>query len=503
MKNSFKKALCIILALSMLAAFEACGKGGSSTGDVIFKNKSSVELGTPDVQLDAASVYANLTYTPEMFYGSYKLKGGEKKIDEFKENSSYATFDNGEQARELTILPYEISAGRNNLDYNIKNIAEYNWMVLYMGFMPEGSEKAVLYDVLCAYTVEGNKLVLKPIKNYSTDKEKMEISYQFTDYVWEYDFEFNGRELTLSKDGESVTLSSCLDAYGEEDYYYTDCYLSQNSEKLDNIDYINMLVDDKGHEYIYFKTADKVTSYDAIAKYEQNGLMTFTVPFEDGSEVKTYQFATFFCEEDGMIFTDGTNTYYFNDSYNDRGRVDMKKYTSKDMTGQLTDEEIKAIIEKKDNLMDDLADAFKNAGIDVTVDHINGELRMDSSILFAGDSAALSAEGKAFLDKFLIAYTSIVFSEKYDGFIEKTLVEGHTAPLANSTYETGLPLSNERANAVKTYCVSSETAADTSRLASALDAVGMSNSKPVIDAYGDVDLDASRRVSFRFVINIG
>ncbi len=503
MKNSFKKLLCIILALSMLAAFAACGKSGGASGDVIFKNKSSVELGTPDVQLDAASVYANLTYTPEMFYGSYKMKGGRDKVEEFWENSSYMTFDNGEQARELTVLPHEISAGRNNLEYNIKNVTEYDWMVLYMGFLPEGSEQAVLYDVLCAYTVEGNKLVLKPIKNYSTDNEKMEISYQFSDYVWEYEFSFNGRELTLSKDGESVTLSSCLDAYGEEDHYYTDCYLSEGSEKLDNIDYINMLVDDKDHKYIYFKTADKVTSYDAIAKYEQNGLITFTVPFEDGSEAKTYQFVAFFCDEDGMVFTDGTNTYYFNDSYNDRGRLDMKKYVSKDRTGELSDEEIKAIVEKKDNLMEDLATAFEDAGIDVTVDHINGELRMDSSILFGGDSAALSAEGKAFLDKFLSAYTSIVFSEKYSGFVEKTLVEGHTAPLANSTYETGLPLSTERANAVKSYCVGSETTADTSRLASALEAVGMSNSKPVIDAYGDIDLDASRRVSFRFIINIG
>ncbi len=512
MKISLKKILCLGMAIVMLVALAACGKdssqsgnasGVSSNGSVIFKNEESVELGTPDVTLNPEEVYSKLTYTPEMFYGDYGIKGGRNVEESHWENSSYMTYDNGEQERALTVLPHRIKAGKNSLGRNIVNVTEYNWMELDMGFMPEGASKAVLYDVVCAYTVEGNKLILKPLKNYTTDAEKMEISYEFSDYVWEYEFSFSGRELTLSKDGESVVLSSCLDPHGEEDYYYTDCYLSEGSKQLDNIDYINMLSNNNGNVYIYLKTPDKVTSYTAVAKYEQNGLMTFTVPFEDGSEAKTYQYVAFFCEDDGMIFTDGINTYYYNDSYNDRNRRDVNKYISKDKTGQLSDEEIKEIVEKKDNLMDDLAKAFSDAGINVTVDAINGEIRMDSSILFGGDSAELSADGKAFLDKFLAAYTSIVFSEKYSGFIEKTMVEGHTAPLANSTYETGLPLSNERANTVRAYCVSSETTADTSRLATALEAVGMSNSKPVIDAYGNVDIDASRRVCFRFVINIG
>lgn len=149
-----------------------------------------------------------------------------------------------------------------------------------------------------------------------------------------------------------------------------------------------------------------------------------------------------------------------------------------------------------------LAKAFNDAGIKVTVNEKTGELAMDSSVLFGGDSAVLTDEGKTFLNKFIEVYTNVVFSEKYEGFVSKTMVEGHTAPVSGSTYESGLPLSEERANNVKNYCVSSEIGVDVNKLTSALEAVGYSNSKPVTDANGNVDMAASRRVSFRFIINL-
>jgi chemotaxis protein MotB len=155
--------------------------------------------------------------------------------------------------------------------------------------------------------------------------------------------------------------------------------------------------------------------------------------------------------------------------------------------------------------MDDLAKAFNDAGITVSVDQTSGEMAMDSSILFGGDSAVLSAEGKAFLNKFINAYTSIVYNDKYNGFVAKTMVEGHTAPLANSTYESGLPLSQERAANVKAYCLSAEngiSAEYITALSTTLEDIGYSNSRPIKDADGNVNKAASRRVSFRFIINL-
>jgi len=161
------------------------------------------------------------------------------------------------------------------------------------------------------------------------------------------------------------------------------------------------------------------------------------------------------------------------------------------------------VAEKKQNLFDDLTAAFNKEGIKITVNKATGEMALDASVLFGGDSAELTEEGKDFLKKFIKAYTTVAFSDKYEGFITKTLVEGHTAPVAGSTYASGLQLSEERAANVKTYCLSSEIGVDVSKIAETLEDIGYSNSQPVYDSNGKVDMDASRRVSFRFLVNVG
>lgn len=164
--------------------------------------------------------------------------------------------------------------------------------------------------------------------------------------------------------------------------------------------------------------------------------------------------------------------------------------------------QLKEVIEKKNRLFDDLSAAFAAEGIDVTVDKESGEIALDSSVLFGGDSAALTADGKVFLNKFIKAYTTVAFGGQYDGFISKTMVEGHTAPIEGSTYASGLQLSEERAANVKTYCLSSDTGVDVSKIKKSLDDVGYSNSKPVYGTDGKVNLAACRRVSFRFIVNV-
>ncbi len=150
--------------------------------------------------------------------------------------------------------------------------------------------------------------------------------------------------------------------------------------------------------------------------------------------------------------------------------------------------------EKKADLLADLIATFKEAGITVSVNEETGELALDSSILFGGDSAVLTDQGKSFLDKFIKAYTSIVCSDKYQGFITKTMVEGHSAPVAGVSYEGGLGLSVERASNVMNYCLSGASGLE-------LEAIGFSNSKPIYNEDGSVNMAASRRVSFRFMIN--
>jgi len=187
-----------------------------------------------------------------------------------------------------------------------------------------------------------------------------------------------------------------------------------------------------------------------------------------------------------------TGAYYVYAQYN--GGADVYLIISSTM--------LEATTQKKQDLYAELVEAFKKEGLNVTVNTETGEIAMDTSVLFGGDSAELSKDGKTFLNKFIKVYTTIAFSEKYAGFISKTMVEGHTAPLEGSTYASGLQLSEERANVVKTYCLSAETGVDVSEISDALESVGYSNSQPVYAKDGKVDLDASRRVSFRFMVNV-
>lgn len=506
----YKKLLALFLTTLMLFSFVACGKdsggnqgAGSISDEYVLKNKDSVDIGEPITKLDPKAVYSKLTYTPEMFYGDYRLRGGDEAEKNFGAESQYFTWTRSGKEIEFTKLPFRIRAGRETMAHSVNYVKDYNWMQLY--YMHRYGEGEYSLDtVLCSYTIDGNKLILKVLDTFEVDKESNKITYTFSDETWEYTFAFSGRNLTLSTEDCSITLTTGLDAYGTEDYFCVDNYLSPESKNIDGIDKINFWYDSEDDDsYMYFYMLDGEKSYDSIAVLQENGLFTFTLAFEEN--IKTYQFVYFYGARDGIVLTDGTSTYYYNDSYTDRNKSILNNYLTEEQTGELdelSDTQLEAIVEKKENLMEDLAKTFGDAGIKVIVDEKTGELAMDSSVLFGGDSSVLTAEGKDFLNKFIDVYTSIVFSEKYEGFVSKTMVEGHTAPVSGGTYESGLPLSEERANNVKDYCVSSETGVDTSKLASNLEAVGYSNSKPIMDADGNVDMTASRRVSFRFIVNL-
>ena len=127
---------------------------------------------------------------------------------------------------------------------------------------------------------------------------------------------------------------------------------------------------------------------------------------------------------------------------------------------------------------------------------------MDNTVLFAVDSYELSEEGKVLLDQFLSVYASVILKEEYSGFLSEILIEGHTD--TSGQYEYNLELSQKRADAVMEYCKTT-TAVDAEviqQLSGLFRAVGYSWDRPIYDAEGNVDADASRRVAFRFMIQL-
>ena len=121
----------------------------------------------------------------------------------------------------------------------------------------------------------------------------------------------------------------------------------------------------------------------------------------------------------------------------------------------LSEEEIKIIIEKKENFLKDMQSAMKGENINIKIDPVSGELILDASILFAVDDAEISKEGQDFLKKFIPAYASVVCKDKYDGFISELMVEGHTD--TQGDYDYNKDLSKKRADNVAKYILSDET----------------------------------------------
>ena len=205
-------------------------------------------------------------------------------------------------------------------------------------------------------------------------------------------------------------------------------------------------------------------------------------------EFADYQFSFDESTFDAKKFTDKSSK-----NFSDKDKAALSKMQAK---------EVMAIAETRANLLGDLSHAFRTSGLDVTVDEENGEIMLDSSVLFEVDKSDISPEGQEFLRKFVTVYTTVVFHEKYEGFVSRILVEGHTD--SNGGYDYNLTLSQERADSVKEFCLSEESGADAyiGELEGTLEAVGHSYDQLIYDESGKEDSAASRRVSFRFLISL-
>lgn len=60
----------------------------SDSEEHIFDDSAECELGTPSKTVDPETVYNSIEYDERMFYGQYRIEGGETAEAEFAENTS-------------------------------------------------------------------------------------------------------------------------------------------------------------------------------------------------------------------------------------------------------------------------------------------------------------------------------------------------------------------------------------------------------------------------------
>lgn len=96
-----KSFVGIILVIAIVCSLAACGNGknentvqdDSGTKGYLSQEYEEDQLGTPEKEINAQSVYRNLTYTPEMFYGDYRLLGGDDAIKQYCQDMDYIDFN--------------------------------------------------------------------------------------------------------------------------------------------------------------------------------------------------------------------------------------------------------------------------------------------------------------------------------------------------------------------------------------------------------------------------
>ena len=152
----------------------------------------------------------------------------------------------------------------------------------------------------------------------------------------------------------------------------------------------------------------------------------------------------------------------------------------------------------RSQIISELSSALAANSLRATVDPNTGDIVLDSAVFFKTSSDDIMEDGKALLDRFIPVYLGVLLQDQYRDYLGEIIIEGHTD--TQGSYMTNLRLSQDRAFSVATYCLEmpSLTGEQQLLLRSILTATGRSYSDPVYNADGTVNMDASRRVEFKF-----
>jgi outer membrane protein OmpA-like peptidoglycan-associated protein len=136
------------------------------------------------------------------------------------------------------------------------------------------------------------------------------------------------------------------------------------------------------------------------------------------------------------------------------------------------------------------------AEYEVKVDSSTGAIRIGASVLFAQDEATVTDSGKVVLGDVMGVYTHVFFDSKFEQYLSRIIVEGHTN--SDGEYLYNLELSQKRAQNVMRHIVSIyDSTPWENPLKRYMVASGRSE-MDVLKRDGIEDKDASRRIEFKF-----
>ena len=171
-------------------------------------------------------------------------------------------------------------------------------------------------------------------------------------------------------------------------------------------------------------------------------------------------------------------------------------------TAQLKDQQaqIDQIIGVKADVIEALKNEFSKNNINVDIDAQTGALTLEASVMFDYDQAELTDAGKQALEQILPIYCKVLLQDDYMKYLAEIIIDGYTD--TDGDYSYNLQLSQQRSLAVAQYLLDIQRnfldATQSQNLEKYLTVNGHSMANPVLDASGNVDKDASRRVEVKF-----
>ena len=465
-----------------------------------------------------------------LIWGHYVWEGGRDDYTAIAEELDYHMVTLNGEEYELSTLPVGFEAGPFNTngiltdELTRRMIEEIN--LIYVDFCDRRGRG---YTVGMIYKIEGNKLSVAQAENTidmeiaedPSAMEKYQSLYEndpeayFEQYAaatvpvsdWlEWTFSVEGRNLVLKEGRTEITLVPYQFA-GILDFINIYATVREDSDayhQIAHISYLHNLDEPIENSDASIRFTDGHYAIDPTIEFSEDG-QTMTIRWEE--RWSEYNHVTekiadpteltvgyIVCGDDGIILVADERYYCYQgdwDGYFDRKMEDSLGDVD---SSTLTDEQKDTLLQTQSSILQDLQDAFAAAGVEANIDETTGRVTMDNSILFDFDDATLSDTGKAYLDGFLDVYTAVVLSDAYAGSIAEIRIEGHTD--TSGDYQYNQTLSEERAAAVAEYCVSRQ-----STLASVITTKGCSYDDPVYDTAGNVDMEASRRVVFKFILD--
>lgn len=170
---------------------------------------------------------------------------------------------------------------------------------------------------------------------------------------------------------------------------------------------------------------------------------------------------------------------------------------------RLQTSQLGSMVGVKAEIISEVSSSLSRRGVTATVDPNTGDIMISSNQLtFQTNSAELTSESKAFLDRFVPVYLEVLMRPEYADYLGTIIIEGHTD--MSGSYERNMELSQERALEVLLYIRNNVYYGDSrtqARLDTLLVAMGKGYSDPIYYTYNGqqyIDQDASRRVEFKF-----